>query len=196
MGTCGRNPYDLRQPCHEERAVDCLDFTQTIAFLRNAKIQDILRASSDITWSMCNYHVNFAFARSGDFMESVTSSVISLLRAGVPVLVYNGDADSTVDWIGSKLWVEHLDWEHRSSWSRLPDLDFIVDGKVSGRQRSIGGLTYLQIYDAGHLVPSDQPEVALAMVRTFIQSFSRWRDMSFILAAHKRNRLVDSSWQI
>ncbi|CAE8652775.1 unnamed protein product, partial [Polarella glacialis] len=33
---------------------------------------------------------------------------------------------------------------------------------------------YLQIYDSGHLVPMDQPEASLAMVREFISPKSRW----------------------
>ena len=34
--------------------------------------------------------------------------------------------------------------------------------------RSSGGLTFLQVYDAGHMVPTDQPAVALAMIQNFI----------------------------
>jgi cathepsin A (carboxypeptidase C) len=34
--------------------------------------------------------------------------------------------------------------------------------------RTAGGLTFLQVYDAGHMVPSDQPEHALAMITQFL----------------------------
>jgi cathepsin A (carboxypeptidase C) len=31
-----------------------------------------------------------------------------------------------------------------------------------------GLFTFLQVYDAGHMVPSDQPQVALEMIRNFV----------------------------
>lgn len=38
----------------------------------------------------------------------------------------------------------------------------------SGSVRSFNGLTFLTVFDAGHMVPSDQPEAALTMFNTFI----------------------------
>ena len=34
--------------------------------------------------------------------------------------------------------------------------------------RSSGGFSFLRVYDAGHMVPRDQPAVALAMLNAFI----------------------------
>lgn len=43
--------------------------------------------------------------------------------------------------------------------------------KSAGRFRQVGAgaglLTYLQVYDAGHMIPYDQPEAALSY-------FNRW----------------------
>ena len=43
--------------------------------------------------------------------------------------------------------------------------------------RSAAGLTFLQIFNSGHLVPKDQPQVALAMVKEFVSPSSEWRRM-------------------
>jgi cathepsin A (carboxypeptidase C) len=44
-----------------------------------------------------------------------------------------------------------------------------VDGKEAGRTQSGGGLTWATVYEAGHMVPYDQPDAALAML-------NRWLD--------------------
>ena len=38
----------------------------------------------------------------------------------------------------------------------------------AGTARTASGLTFLQVNNAGHMVPMDQPENALAMVNTFL----------------------------
>jgi len=36
--------------------------------------------------------------------------------------------------------------------------------------RSSSGLTFLQVIDGGHMVPADQPEVSLTMLKTFLSN--------------------------
>jgi cathepsin A (carboxypeptidase C) len=38
----------------------------------------------------------------------------------------------------------------------------------AGLARSSNGFTFLQVKDGGHMVPSDQPEVSLTMLKTFL----------------------------
>ena len=47
------------------------------------------------------------------------------------------------------------------------DKDWVVDGKKSGRIRQVGPFTFQQVYEAGHMVPLDQPKNALAMLKAF-----------------------------
>merc|ERR1712182_60717 len=103
------------------------------------------------------------FMESGDYLKDSTEQVIRLLVSGVPVLVYNGDFDSMVDWVGSKAWVTQLAWPHQREWALAPDVQFVVPGRAEpgGRVRTSSGLTFMQVYRAGHMVPKDQPEVAL-----------------------------------
>merc|ERR1712048_1148043 len=48
------------------------------------------------------------------------------------------------------------------------DADYKLAGKIVGRLRSAKGFHFMQAYDAGHLMPMDQPDVALDMVNKFI----------------------------
>jgi carboxypeptidase C (cathepsin A) len=42
------------------------------------------------------------------------------------------------------------------------------EGEDIGKIRSYGGLTFLQVFEAGHMVPMDQPEKSLFMFNEFI----------------------------
>ena len=83
-----------------------------------------------------------------------------------------------VDWIGTRSWMERLNWQGRRQWSKMPFEPFLTKSKAVGRFRSVAGLTFVQVYNAGHLVPADQPEAALELVRQFTAAKSRWRDIS------------------
>jgi cathepsin A (carboxypeptidase C) len=57
-----------------------------------------------------------------------------------------------------------LEWSGQSDFNAADDHDW----KGKGLARTSKGLTFLQVYDAGHMVPSDQPEAALDMLATFL----------------------------
>jgi len=122
--------------------------------------------------------VTLQFMLSGDYFRDLRPQVAELLAAGVGVLVYNGDDDFMVDWLGSKLWMGAFHWPYHEEWMAAKDEGFFVDGQKRGVVRTAHGLTFLQIYNAGHLVPMDQPKTALAMVREFLSASSPWRASS------------------
>lgn len=44
----------------------------------------------------------------------------------------------------------------------------MVNGKSGGQVRGYKNFQFLRVYDAGHMVPMDQPENALEMLRQLI----------------------------
>merc|ERR1711862_1069488 len=105
-------------------------------------------------------------------MVDYRREVVRILASGRRVVVYNGDADYVLNWIGSKAWVTGLNWPHRADWDAAPDEAFIVNGQTAGRVRTSDGMTFVQVYNAGHLVPMDQPAAALEIVREFMRDRS------------------------
>lgn len=61
-------------------------------------------------------------------------------------------------------WTLALKWSGQNEFSAADEHDW----KGHGLARSAKGLTFLQVYDAGHMVPTDQPEVALDMISHFL----------------------------
>jgi len=102
-------------------------------------------------------------------MKDFSPYVADLLNDGIPALIYAGDVDFICNYLGNRAWTLGLDWSGAKDFVAAPEHDW-KNGK--GSARSAKGLTFLQVYDAGHMVPSDQPEAALEMITDFINGAS------------------------
>lgn len=97
-------------------------------------------------------------------MKDFSGYVADLLDADIPALIYAGDVDFICNYLGNRAWTLALDWEGHGDFNKAEEHDW----KGNGLARSANGLTWLQVYDAGHMVPSDQPQVALDMISDFV----------------------------
>lgn len=185
MGTCamslvmpvraeGINLYDLRKPCTspltntDPATALCYNYTAETAFLNDPDVKETLGVPRDRVWSSCNMTSMIPFLLSGDYLHNYRRDVSELLAGGVNVLIYAGDTDFQVDWIGCRAWVENLPWAHQKEWNAAPQVPVVMGGHEHGLRQSAYGLTYIQVFNAGHMVPMDQPEFALAMLRNLM----------------------------
>lgn len=99
-----------------------------------------------------------------DWMKDFSPFVADLLNAGIPALIYAGDVDFICNYLGNKAWTYELEWKGKDAFQAADEHDW----KGNGLARSAEGLTFLQVYDAGHMVPSDQPVNALDMITIFV----------------------------
>lgn len=100
-----------------------------------------------------------------------------MLEDGIRVLIYAGDVDFICNWIGNKAWTIDLPWSGHESFAASSDYTWTYDKDVAGGMARTaaassgeGSLTFLQVYEAGHMVPMDQPEAALSMLNTFLKN--------------------------
>lgn len=119
-------------------------------------------------WTSCNRAVDLAFSAAGDWMINYHLMIPDLLHDGIEVLLYAGEMDYLCNWCGNKAWAKKLEWQGKVDFNNADDADWTFSGAVAGRKRSARGFHFMQIYDAGHLMPMDQPAVALDMVNKFI----------------------------
>ncbi|KAB1265842.1 Retinoid-inducible serine carboxypeptidase [Camelus dromedarius] len=104
----------------------------------------------------------------GDFMKPVVSIVDELLEAGVNVTVYNGQLDLIVDTMGQEAWLRKLKWTELPKFNQLRWKPLYTDPKSSETSafvKSYKNLAFYWILRAGHMVPSDQGDMALKMMR-------------------------------
>jgi cathepsin A (carboxypeptidase C) len=74
---------------------------------------------------------------------------------------------------GNEAWVEKLEHKFHEEFVKSVPTKWttLESGRVAGEVRSAGGngftagnVTFVQVFEAGHMVPYDQPEAALASV--------------------------------
>jgi len=159
----GLNPYDIRKKC--EHPPLCYDFSNVGEFLNLESTKQALGVDekNSHNWQSCNYGINMQFHT--DWMKDFSQYVGELLDADIPALIYAGDVDFICNYLGNRAWTLGLDWGHKDEFNAADDHDW-NDGK--GLARTSNGLTFLQVYDAGHMVPADQPEASLDMLKTFL----------------------------
>jgi cathepsin A (carboxypeptidase C) len=163
----GLNPYDIRIPCEVPGL--CYDFSNIDAFMAAPSTRAALHVTdASAAWQSCNYDVNADFG--DDWMVNYAGYVKDLLEGGIPTLIYAGDTDFICNWIGNKAWTLALDWSGAAAFNGQVDSLYSVDGAGAGVVRTANGFTFLQVFEAGHMVPSDQPAVALDMVNKFIRN--------------------------
>merc|ERR1712048_29299 len=158
----GMNVYDQRIKCKVPGL--CYDFSSVTTWLNSADVQKQLGVNKK--WESCNYGVNAQF--QGDWMQRYDTKLVDLLGSGIRVLIYAGDCDFICNWLGNKHWTLKLDWPHSAEFNAAEDKPYMAGGKEVGRLRTASGFSFMQVYQAGHMVPMDQPEVSLQMLNQFL----------------------------
>jgi cathepsin A (carboxypeptidase C) len=166
----GLNPYDVRIKC--EKPPLCYDMGNDVAFLNDKDVQKQLGVNQK--FSSCNLVVNKAFTL--DFMKNYQQLIPPMLAGGIDVLIYAGDQDFICNWLGNEKWVQALDWPHKAEFNAAAKKPYIVagkavgkmDGKEVGELQSFSNFHFLRVYQAGHMVPLNQPEAALGMLNDLL----------------------------
>ncbi|XP_054859426.1 retinoid-inducible serine carboxypeptidase [Eublepharis macularius] len=103
-----------------------------------------------------------------DFMKHAIDVVDDLLEANVNVTVYNGQLDLIVSTIGQEAWIRKLKWpklKHFSDQKWQPLYACPKSKETAAFFKSYDNFAFYWILKAGHMVPADQGDMALKMVR-------------------------------
>jgi len=137
-------------------------------YLSSAAVQDMLHVGAGrVFW---DYNATVERYLIDDWMKPVTSC-LSVLLENYPVLVYNGQNDII---LGPALTVdalEQLRWSGQKGWNAAKKAiwtDPADKTDVRGYVKAFGNLTHVIVRDAGHMVPSDQPQRAFDMITRFV----------------------------
>jgi hypothetical protein len=143
----------------------------------------------DPTWVSTDPNNNTA---SPNFMDNdkpwdVTPYIAELLDdAGIAVLIYSGDRDmicntqGTDDSLAKMIWTGTLDpapstgiaTTTRNAWTEAERGLWLYKGYPAGYTKQYKKLNLLSVYNAGHMVPYNQPGPALNMMIRFLKGES------------------------
>ncbi|EIN14318.1 serine carboxypeptidase [Punctularia strigosozonata HHB-11173 SS5] len=176
----GLNLYDVRKKCDKSKDGDLCykEMTWIDTWMNTDANKRALGVNPDLKFQSCNMEVNQAFMFQGDGMHNSADLLPELVNDGIRLLVYAGNADAMCNFMGNERWVSQLDTEFHEEFLGAQSLPWVTEksGQLAGAVRSAGGkgytagnVTFLNVYDAGHMVPYDQSEAALDMITRWLK---------------------------
>eukprot|EP01022_Parablepharisma_sp_SALTPOND_P016814 TRINITY_DN255_c0_g1_i1.p1 TRINITY_DN255_c0_g1~~TRINITY_DN255_c0_g1_i1.p1 ORF type:complete len:480 (-),score=48.61 TRINITY_DN255_c0_g1_i1:95-1387(-) len=162
------NPYDVREPCKKQPA--CYDFDDLKAFMKKPEVKAELGVS-DKSWDVNN--IDIIMALRLDYWRDYSAGVTYFLENNIPVILYYGKEDFICNYFGGLKTIESLKWEGAQRLLREPYKKWMVDNKEMGEYKHYDKLTYLEIYDAGHMATMDNPRIGLDIVNQLIKGINQ-----------------------
>eukprot|EP00828_Plagiopyla_frontata_P043859 TRINITY_DN6991_c0_g1_i8.p2 TRINITY_DN6991_c0_g1~~TRINITY_DN6991_c0_g1_i8.p2 ORF type:complete len:147 (+),score=10.64 TRINITY_DN6991_c0_g1_i8:293-733(+) len=122
------------------------------------------------TFDLCSGSIYNAF--NADFSTSSTGNLTVILQ-NVPVLLYQGQLDGSCPTPTIQNWMQTIVYNQYKDFKRTAKQIWSEGNQVYGSIKQSGKLTYVQINKAGHMVPHDQPAVALKMLRNWFSGIGQ-----------------------
>ncbi|KAK1226684.1 hypothetical protein PQX77_010328 [Marasmius sp. AFHP31] len=167
----GLNPYYYSDQCNgtlEEDLCSPAEIKHVNTFLSNPKVRKQLGVDSHpalpANFSLIGWNVTTAFSSTQDALHPSTPYVAALLERGIRTLIYVGTYDWICNWVGNERWMLDLEWSGAEVFRNDKPREWVVDGKVAGKTRGSGLLTFATVDAAGHMVPYYKPKESLEMV--------------------------------
>ncbi|OJJ46461.1 hypothetical protein ASPZODRAFT_159367 [Penicilliopsis zonata CBS 506.65] len=168
----GRNRFDITAPCVME------DFCYIQAawigkYLNTPAVWEALSPPEQITeYKIASLAVSVAFEATSDEMTTTSDLVVFLLLNGVDYLVYQGNLDLACNTAGNLRWANSLSWKGQVEFAAKPMRPWTA--VVNGTEQVVGStkevvtdtarFAIVTVDGAGHMVPQDRPDVALAIL--------------------------------
>ncbi|KAJ5085359.1 hypothetical protein N7532_010130, partial [Penicillium argentinense] len=152
----GRDEYDMR-----ELMPDPFPYEFYVDYLNSPKVQAAIGAYQNFSESSSTVSNSFRTTGDDDRESGTIEHVRHLLKAGVQVVMYFGDADYNCNWLGGQVIAEEIDAPgyNKAGFVNITTSDGVVHGQV--RQSDL--YSFVRIYESGHEVPFYQPLAALEL---------------------------------
>ncbi|KAF3780706.1 Serine carboxypeptidase-like 2 [Nymphaea thermarum] len=151
---CAKNIYAVNQ----EQYYSLLEY-----WANNENVRDALHIRKDTIreWVRCNWSIR------GSYHNDVKSALKyhkDLTSKGYRLLVYSGDHDTVVPFVGTRRWVASLNYTVNDAWR-----SWWVDGQIAGFTISYDhDVTFATLKGGGHTAPEYKPRECLAMVERWL----------------------------
>ncbi|PIA63204.1 hypothetical protein AQUCO_00200904v1 [Aquilegia coerulea] len=155
--------YPLSPPLPEHPVNECRNYGYKHAYYwaNNYSVQKALhvRQGTVKEWIRCNLDIPY----DKEFTNTV-SYYIKLGAKGYRSLIYNGDHDMMIPFVGTQEWIRSLNFSVADDWR-----PWYVNGQVAGYTRTYSdNLTYATVKGGGHEVPMYKPKECLALLERWI----------------------------
>ncbi|KAJ4960081.1 hypothetical protein NE237_019991 [Protea cynaroides] len=150
-----------------ERIDVCVE-DETVNYLNRQDVQKALHARlvGVNRWDVCSNILDYEVLN----LEIPTIPILgSLIKGGIPILVYSGDQDSVIPLTGSRTLIHGLA-EKLGLKTTVPYRVWFEGKQVGGWTQVYGNiLSFATIRGASHEAPFSQPERSLVLFKTFLE---------------------------
>ena len=131
-----------------------------VGYLNQHWVQEALGVP--VNFTAVSPSVYEAFTHTGDISKGgLIEDIAYILDNGVKVAMMYGDRDYACNWLGGEASSLHIPWESQEAFSKAGYTPLVLSPVHSGGLvRQYGNLSFTRVYQAGHLVPSYQPQAA------------------------------------
>jgi vitellogenic carboxypeptidase-like protein len=128
------------------------------AYLNRADVRKAIHAKRSGQFTLYSEAIYTRYATGEE--DSYRPVVQEVLDRAVPVMVVSGLNDATdVNFLGTGAWLALLQGERAATFRAAPTTQWKEGGQVLGYIQQGGGLSWVQVLNAGHLVVLDQPHL-------------------------------------
>lgn len=140
----------------------CIDDADLESYLNRHDVRSALNIHPSAgQWTDCNVVVEESYI---NIYRTLKDQVSQSIRAGKRGLIYNGDVDLVCDFLGDQWFVEDLGFP-----SITPYIPWHVNNQTAGFVKHFEGFVMATVRGSGHMVPTDQPQVAYEMIKLFLK---------------------------
>ncbi|KAK4700174.1 hypothetical protein P7C70_g6076, partial [Phenoliferia sp. Uapishka_3] len=143
------------------------DLIQNGDYFNRPDVQAALHVGNSTTWRECS--LNDPFVHSTDdspFSETLLPAIL----AQISVLLWHGEIDGVLLSAGDLITIQNMTWGGVQGFTTAPNSTMTLNGVATGTWHTERNLTFLMVNNAGHMIPQDQPALALAVFTSFINS--------------------------
>ncbi|KAF1989946.1 putative carboxypeptidase S1 [Aulographum hederae CBS 113979] len=156
------NVYDIRAPRDDPNPPP----TYT-GYLQRPDVIKKIGAQSE--YVDCSNPANFAFMGQGDQAKSILPALSRVVNSGVQTLIWSGDADWICNWYGNLDAANSIDYPGKAEFAAKELEPYMFNGKEVGTVKTVGNLSFLRLYDAGHEAMYYQPGPSLQIFKQTMQ---------------------------
>ena len=130
------------------------------AFLNQPYVQEAMGVP--LNWTQSSGPVSDAFRSIGDYVRpGWVQDLAYLLENGIKVTLAYGDRDYACNWIGGEVISTAINYSGSQAFQDAGYAEIQAnESYVGGLVRQYGNLSFSRVFEAGHEIPSYQPETA------------------------------------